>query len=79
RATLPPDPGGEEPPAHAGPGRWAAFLVWYRWRWLEQRPTALAPAEAARYHLLRLQAEALETEAAALAALLAGAAANADK
>lgn len=71
RATLPPDPGGEEPPAPAGPGRWAAFLGWYRWRWLEQRPTALAPAEAARYHLLRLQAEALETEAAALAQLLA--------
>jgi DNA-binding XRE family transcriptional regulator len=32
--------------------------------------TPLTPAEAARYHLLRLQAEALETEAAALAALL---------
>ena len=71
RTTLPPDPGGEEPPAPAGTGRWAAFLGWYRWRWLEQRPTALAPAEAARYHLLRLQAEALETEAAALAQLLA--------
>ena len=72
RAALPPDPGGEEPPAHAGPGRWAAFLVWYRWRWLEQRPTQLPPADSARYHLLRLQAEALETEAAALEVLLAG-------
>ena len=72
RATLPPDPGGEEPPAPAGPGRWAAFLVWYRWRWLAERPTALAPADSARYHLLRLQAEALETEAAALVRLLAG-------
>ncbi|GAA4025346.1 hypothetical protein GCM10022409_06670 [Hymenobacter glaciei] len=71
RAALPPDPGGEEPPAHAGPGRWPAFLVWYRWRWLAERPTALPPADSARYHLLRLQAEALETEAAALASLLA--------
>jgi transcriptional regulator with XRE-family HTH domain len=72
RATLPPDPGGEEPPVATGPGRWTAFLGWYRWRWLEQRPTALSPAEAARYHLLRLQAEALETEAAALVVLLQG-------
>ncbi len=31
---------------------------------------ALTPAAVARYHLLRLQAEALETEAAALTALL---------
>ena len=72
RATLPPDPGGEEPPVHTGPGRWAAFLVWYRWRWLEQRPTTLSPAESARYHLLRLQAEALKTEATALQRLLQG-------
>jgi transcriptional regulator with XRE-family HTH domain len=74
RAALPPDPGGEEPPVHTGLGRWAAFLGWYRWRWLEQRPTRLSPADSARYHLLRLQAEALETEAAALETLLAGAA-----
>jgi hypothetical protein len=73
RAALPPDPSGDEPPpTPAGVGRWTAFLVWYRWRWLEQRPTALSPAESARYHLLRLQAEALETEAAALEGLLAG-------
>ncbi|WP_046243369.1 helix-turn-helix domain-containing protein [Hymenobacter terrenus] len=71
RAALPPDPGGNEPPAHTGPGRWAAFLVWYRWRWLAERPTALSPDLSARYHLLRLQAEALETEAAALERLLA--------
>ncbi|MDB5268251.1 MAG: hypothetical protein JWP58_1291, partial [Hymenobacter sp.] len=69
-AALPPDPGGEEPPVVAGPGRWAAFLGWYRWRWLAERPTALSPTESARYHLLRLQAEALENEAAALARLL---------
>ena len=71
RAGLPPDPGGEEPPVATGPGRWASFLVWYRWRWLALRPTTLSPDEAARYHLLRLQAEALEAEAEALAALLA--------
>ena len=35
------------------------------------KATALSPADVARYHLLRLRAEALETEAAALAALLA--------
>ncbi|WP_156176023.1 helix-turn-helix domain-containing protein [Hymenobacter terrenus] len=70
RAALPPDPGGEEPPVHTGPGRWAAFLVWYRWRWLADRPTELPPSLSARYHLLRLQAEALEMEAAALEQLL---------
>ena len=69
RAALPPDPGGNEPPAPVGPGRWAVFLVWYRWRWLAECPTALPPGPAARYHLLRLQAEAFETEAAALVAL----------
>ncbi len=46
-------------------------------RWATAQPTAarhaaaLSPADVARYHLLRLQAEALETEAAALTALLA--------
>jgi len=39
--------------------------------WLQSQPTALSADELARYHLLRLQAEALEAEAAALAALLA--------
>jgi DNA-binding XRE family transcriptional regulator len=37
---------------------------------LRPRAATLTPADVARYHLLRLQAEALETEAAALAALL---------
>jgi len=39
--------------------------------WLESQPTALSADELVHYHLLRLQAEALEAEAAALAALLA--------
>jgi DNA-binding XRE family transcriptional regulator len=39
--------------------------------WLAGQPTALSPDELAHYHLLRLQAEALEAEAAGLAALLA--------
>lgn len=45
-------------------------------RWATAQPTApahaaaLTPADVARYHLLRLQAEALETEALALAAIL---------
>jgi len=41
--------------------------------WLESQPTALSADELAHYHLLRLQAEALEAEAAALAAPLAAA------
>jgi DNA-binding transcriptional regulator YiaG len=69
RAALPPDPG---PWAEPDPTTvWPAWLDWYRHRWLSRRPLALAPARSARYHLLRLQAEALEAEAVALAALLA--------
>ncbi|GAA4374897.1 helix-turn-helix domain-containing protein [Hymenobacter koreensis] len=68
RAELPPDPG---PAAAPNPAtHWPAWLSWQRHRWLAQRPTALPPHLSARYHLLRLQAEALETEAAALRALL---------
>lgn len=71
RATLPPDLGGAEPPARPpGPARRAAFATWFRWRWLALRPTALPPDLSAAYHLRRLQAEAYETEAAALATLL---------
>lgn len=68
RAALPPDPGpaAEPDPAAA----WPAWLTWHRHRWLDRRPTTLPPALSARYHLLRLQAEALEAEAAGLAALL---------
>jgi DNA-binding XRE family transcriptional regulator len=68
RAALPPDPG---PAAEPDPASdWPAWLNWHRHRWLDQRPTTLPPDQSARYHLLRLQAEALEAEAAALAALL---------
>jgi DNA-binding XRE family transcriptional regulator len=69
RAALPPDPGSAAEPNPATD--WPAWLSWYRHRWLSSRPTALPPGLSARYHLLRLQAEALEAEAGALAALLA--------
>lgn len=68
RAALPPDPGPTAPPDPAT--HWLAWQAWHRHRWLDQRPTALPPDLSARYHLLRLRAEALEAEAAALAALL---------
>ncbi|MDO7874228.1 helix-turn-helix transcriptional regulator [Hymenobacter sp. ASUV-10] len=42
--------------------------------WLETLPRRFRPSDTARHHLMRLQAEALETEAAALAELLAAAA-----
>ncbi len=73
RAALPPDPGPAHEPADAAAPEWQ---VWFRHRWLARRPVALPPPLSARYHLLRLQAEALEAEAAALAALLPGGAAN---
>ena len=38
--------------------------------WLQRKAQHFRPSHAARYHLLRLQAEALEAEAVALAALL---------
>ncbi|WP_035567010.1 helix-turn-helix domain-containing protein [Hymenobacter sp. IS2118] len=41
-------------------------------RWLPALTRRFKPSHAAQYHLLRLQAEAYETEAAALAELLAG-------
>jgi hypothetical protein len=68
RAALPPDPGAAAEPDPATD--WLVWLSWYRHRWLDQRPTTLAPDQSAHYYLLRLQAEALETEAAALTALL---------
>ena len=40
-------------------------------RWVQTLARKFKPSHAARYHLLRLQAEAYETEAAALAELLA--------
>ncbi|WP_187632216.1 hypothetical protein [Hymenobacter lutimineralis] len=70
RSALPPDPG---PAAEPDPARdWPAWQTWHRHRWLDQRPTALPPHQSARYHLLRLRAEALEAEAAALQGLLGG-------
>ncbi len=68
RAALPPDPGPKAEPDAAAD--WPAWLGWFRHRWLDLRPTALRPDLSARYHLLRLQAEALEAEAAGLTDLL---------
>ncbi len=71
-AALPPAPDPAAPaPDPAAPGGWPTYVAWFRRRWLATRPTALPPDASARHHLLRLQAEGLETEAAALAALLA--------
>ncbi|UOQ51808.1 hypothetical protein [Hymenobacter cellulosivorans] len=68
RAALPPDPGpGAEPD---GATDWPSWHTWFRHRWLTRHSGALSPELSARYHLLRLQAKALETEAAALQALL---------
>ena len=63
-AALPP-----AAPDPAPPGAWVRLT--YPRLLAEQCATAFTPDDAARHHLLRLQAEALETEAAALAALLA--------
>ncbi|WP_400193945.1 hypothetical protein [Hymenobacter sp. B81] len=68
RAALPPDPGPAAEPDSALD--WPAWHNWFRHRWLERRSAALPPVLSAQYHLLRLRAEALETEAAALRALL---------
>jgi transcriptional regulator with XRE-family HTH domain len=59
-ATLPPDAAADTP-AEAR-----------RRRWIGERAAPLTAADAATWHLLRLRAEGLETEAAALAALLPG-------
>ena len=59
--AAPPDPQEPERAAHV-----RAWLL----RRQEQAAAALDGTASARHHLLRLQAEALETEAAALAALL---------
>lgn len=50
------------PPAHER----AAWLT----DWLHRRARPLSPADVTRWHLLQAQAQALETEAATLAALL---------
>ena len=61
----------DAPPDSAAPGGRVAFGRWFARQWLLARPVALPPATAARYHLLRLRADALDYEAAVLAALLA--------
>lgn len=66
RAALPPAPATEPDIAID----WPAWLNWFRHRWLDHRSTTLRADQSAQYHLLRLQAEALETEAAALQELL---------
>lgn len=64
-AALPP-----AAPDPTPPGDWSRFT--YPRQLVQQWATAFTPDDAARHHLLRLQAEGFETEAAALAALLAG-------
>lgn len=74
-AALPPAaPDAPDLPApDATPATRAAWLRLTYPRQLAQLwATAFTPDDAARYHLLRLQAEALEMEAAALAELLEG-------
>jgi transcriptional regulator with XRE-family HTH domain len=63
-AALPP-----AVPEPAAPGEWNR-LTYPRELAQLWAAAAFGPDEAAQHHLLRLQAEALETEAAALAALL---------
>ena len=63
-AALPPIPAHE--PASTAP-EWRG---WFQHRWLAGRHLALPSPLSARYHLLRLQAEALEAEAQGLAELL---------
>ena len=63
-AALPP-----AAPDPVPPGAWSRLT--YPRELAQFWATAFTPDDAARCHLLRLQAEALETEAAALAALLA--------
>ncbi len=69
-ALPPPGVAAPTPPPGTPPAPLLADLLREQFR---ARPTALSAAELAQWHLLRLRAEALETEAAALAALLAGA------
>ncbi|RTQ46816.1 XRE family transcriptional regulator [Hymenobacter gummosus] len=68
RAALPPDPGPEANPDPVTD--WPGVLNQHRHRWLSHRRTTLLPGQSAQYQLWRLQAEALETEAAALRELL---------
>ena len=64
-AALPPPPPAPDTPE--------AVRLRYVHARLALAPTVLPPAEVAAWHLLRLRADALEAEAAALAAVLAAA------
>ncbi|MBC7449250.1 MAG: helix-turn-helix transcriptional regulator [Hymenobacteraceae bacterium] len=67
-----PAPDTPVPPA-TDPAALDAWLRLHRLRdWLRQRAAPLDPAAVAEWHLLRLRAEALETEAASLDQLLTG-------
>ncbi len=66
-ALAPPPPAGEAP---ATP---EAVRLRFAHAWLALCPAALPPAALAQWHLAEQRARALEAEAAALAALLAGA------
>lgn len=72
-AALPADPTTPEvlPPDVDNATRASWLRTVYPRLWLRLQLTELSPADAAQWHLLRLQAEAHEAEAAALAALLA--------
>ena len=79
-AALPPaTPEAPEMPApDASPAVRSAWLRFtYPRQLVQQWATAFTPDDAARHHLLRLQAEGFETEATALTALLAGTAGGA--
>ncbi|RTQ49714.1 XRE family transcriptional regulator [Hymenobacter gummosus] len=69
RAALPPPP-----PAGEAPATPEAVRLRYVHSWLDTVPLALEPEQLAQWHLRHQRARALEAEAAALAALLAGAA-----
>ena len=65
-AALPPPP-----PANEAPATPEAVRLRFVHAWLGLAPDTLPPAELARWHLAEARAQALEAEAAALAALLA--------
>jgi len=69
RAALPPEAPAPLPTADLETRREAIRLTYVR-AWLDLQATTLDPATRSQWHLLHLRAEALEAEAAALAALL---------
>lgn len=65
RAALPPPP-----PQDKAPTTFEGVRLRHVQAWLDTVPLALSPEELAQWHLRHLRALALETEAAALSALL---------